>query len=168
MSKIVSNASPLIYLTKIGRLDLLKTIFGEVIIPIEVKEEIIDQGERLKEKDAYIIEKGVEDGWIKVIKTRPIKIPIIVHKGEKAAISLAKNLKIRDVLIDEISARTAAKLLDLKPKGTLFILLKALEINLISFDEFLDTLNQLISEGFRLSEEVYITAVKEAKRISGE
>jgi hypothetical protein len=40
---IVSNASPLIYLAKVGKLELLK-IFGEVVIPEEVKVEVVDSG----------------------------------------------------------------------------------------------------------------------------
>jgi len=35
-------------------------------------------------------------------------------------------------------------------------------------DEFLEVLSQLISEGFRLKEEVYVETVKEAKRIVSE
>lgn len=33
---IVSNTSPLIWLSKVGRIKLLKKLFGEVIIPEEV------------------------------------------------------------------------------------------------------------------------------------
>ncbi|MEA3254279.1 MAG: DUF3368 domain-containing protein [Candidatus Altiarchaeota archaeon] len=166
MNRIVCNASPLIYLTKVERLDLLKSIFDEVIIPLEVKKEVIDAGKRLKEKDAYIIEKAVKDGWIKVVESKPIEIQIKIHKGEEAVISLAMELKLHNVLIDEISARTAAKLLDLEPRGTLYVLLKALKLGFMDFDEFMEVLNQLIREGFRLNEEIYISAVKEAKKIS--
>ncbi len=40
----VSNAGPLIHLAKIGRLNLLKDIFNEIVIPRTVKEEVIDRG----------------------------------------------------------------------------------------------------------------------------
>ena len=46
MSKIVSNAIPLIYLGKVGKLNLLECIFGEVIISEEVKREIVDEGKK--------------------------------------------------------------------------------------------------------------------------
>jgi predicted nucleic acid-binding protein len=69
-------------------------------------------------------------------------------------------------LIDEFSARAAARLLDLTPRGTLFILLKALQKEEIDQEEFLEVLNQLLIEGFRLKEEVYLEALKEAKKIA--
>src|SRR3990172_10202652 len=168
MNGVVSNATPLIYLAKTGRIDLLKKVFGKVFIPEEVKIEVVDKGKLMKEKDACTIEKAIHEGWIKVLAAKPIEIPIKLDKGEVAALSLAKKLKLNVVLMDEVSARSAARLLDLTPKGTVFVLLKALEKKKINLDEFLEVLSQLISEGFRLKEEVYVEAVKEAKRIASE
>ena len=100
-----------------------------------------------------------------VLKVEPIDIPIKLHSGEVAVLSLAKKLGIKDVLVDEKPARFAAKLLNLKPRGTLFVLLKALKEEIINFDEFIDTLNEMVGQGFRLREEVVIEAIKEAKKI---
>lgn len=80
MSKIVSNATPLIYLAKIGRLGLPKDLFGEVIIPKEVKEEVVDQGKRLGKADAYLVEKVIADGWIKVSAVKMVESP---HRAGK-------------------------------------------------------------------------------------
>jgi predicted nucleic acid-binding protein len=168
MSGVVSNATPLIYLAKTGKINLLKKVFGKVFIPEEVKVEVVDKGKSLKEKDAYTIEKAIDEGWIKVVAAETIEIPIKLDKGEVAALSLAKKLKLNVVFLDEVSARSAARLLDLTPRGTVFVLLKALEQKEIDLDEFLEVLSQLINEGFRLKEEVYVEAVKEAKRIASE
>ena len=67
--------------------------------------------------------------------------------------------------MDEVSARSAARLLGLEPKGTIFVLLRALEMGELDLDEFLKTLNELIERGFRLSEEVYIEAIREARKL---
>lgn len=40
---IVSNTSPLIWLSKVGRIKLLKKLFGEVIIPEEVYIEAVEK-----------------------------------------------------------------------------------------------------------------------------
>ena len=165
MSGVVSNATSLIYLAKTGRINLLKKVFGKVFIPEEVKVEVVDKGKLLKEKDAYTIEKAIHEGWIKVLAAKPIEVPIKLDKGEMAALALAKKLKINVVLLDETPARSAARLLNLTPRGTVFVLLKALEKKDIDLDDFLEVLSQLISEGFRLKEEVYVEAVKKAKRI---
>lgn len=167
MRKIVSNATPLIYLAKIGKLRLLRRIFGQVIISEEVKREVVDGGKKLGKMDAYLVEKEIKEGWIKVSKIEElIDIPIKLEKGEVATLSLAKNLEVREVLVDEICARTASEILGLTPRGTIFVLLKALKIKEISFDEFLRILEKLLKEGFRLREEVYIEAVKTAKKIA--
>lgn len=168
MRGIVSNATPLIYLAKIGRIDLLQKVFGEVVIPKEVKIEVVDKGKQLGEKDSYIIEKAITGGWLKVLNAKLVKVPIKLEHGELAVLSLAKSLGLREVLIDEASAMTAAKLLNLKPRGTIFVLLKALEKKEIDLNEFLEALNELIQNGFRLKEEVYIEAVKEARKIASE
>lgn len=164
---IVSNASPLIYLAKVGKLELLK-IFGEIYIPEEVKVEVVDRGKALEKQDSYVIEKAIEEGWIKVLKTKPIEIPIKLHPGEIAVLSLAKKLGVKEVLVDEKPARFAAKLLNLKPRETVFVLLKALKEGAIDLDEFIDTLSEMIKQGFRLKEEIVVEAIKEAKRIAGQ
>ena len=164
---IVSNASPLIYLAKVGKLELLK-IFGEIYIPEEVKVEVVDRGKALGEQDVYVVEQAIKEGWIKVLKTEPIEIPIKLHPGEIAVLSLAKKLGVREILVDEKPARFAAKLLNLKPRGTVFVLLKALKDGMIYLDEFIDTLSKMIRQGFRLKEEVVVEAIKEAKRIASQ
>ncbi len=42
--KIVSNSSPLINLSKTGQLALLKPLYGKILIPRAVYQELIDQG----------------------------------------------------------------------------------------------------------------------------
>lgn len=54
-----------------------------------------------------------------------------------------------------------------RPRVTIFVLLRALEKKEMNLDEFLRVLSQMIGEGFRLREEVYIEAVREARRITG-
>ncbi|MFQ6124654.1 MAG: hypothetical protein ACE5R6_08635 [Candidatus Heimdallarchaeota archaeon] len=166
MNSIVSNAAPLIYLAKIGKLDLLKKIFREVIIPEEVKIEVVNKGKVLGKKDAYIVENAVNKGWLNVQSTDPLELPIKLDPGEVATISLAKKLKISEVLVDEVSARTATRLLGLKPLSTLFVLLKSLEKKELNLDEFLELIGQLIQHGFRLKEEVYLEAVKKARELA--
>ncbi|MCW4047981.1 MAG: hypothetical protein NWE99_10575 [Candidatus Bathyarchaeota archaeon] len=167
MSGVVSNATPLTYLAKTGRLDLLKKVFGTVFIPEEVRAEVVDEGKRLGENDAYVVEKAISEGWLKVVATEAIDVAVGLDK-EVAVLSLAKKLGLKVVLVDEVLARSAARLLDLTPKGTIFVFLKGLEKKEISLDEFLEALNQLISQGFRLKEEVYLDAVKEARKIASE
>lgn len=163
---VVSNATPLIYLAKIGKIELLRKVFGEIVIPEEVKDEVVEKGKTVGERDAYIVEEAIREGWIRVLKTEKFKVPIDLELGEIAVLSLAKNRGIKEVLVDEASVRTAAMLMKLKPRGTVYVLLKALELKEIDLNEFLASLRDLVEEGFRLREEVFLEAIRQAREIA--
>ncbi len=167
MARIVSNATPLIYLAKIGKLELLRGIFTQVLIPEEVKEECVDRGKDLGQADAFTIEKAIEEGWIKVVKIDSLESPIKLEAGEIAAISLAVRKGVKEILIDEAPGRTAARLFGLKPRGTMFILLNALKVRELDLEEFLDAMARLAEHGFRLREEIYLEAIKKARKMAG-
>lgn len=161
---IVSNSTPLIYLARVGKIDLLKKLFSNVYISAEVKAEIIDKGKLIGKKDAYVIEQAVKDGWIVVKKARIQEIPIPLHEGESSVICLALQTKADFVLMDESQGRTAAKLMGLKPLGTAGILLLALEKKKISYEEFLSVFENLIKEGFRLRNDIYAEIISSADK----
>ena len=70
---ITSNTSPIIALAKVGRLKLLKDLYGTVIISPFVKVESVDRGKELGASDAIEIERAIDEGWIKVAKTSKIQ-----------------------------------------------------------------------------------------------
>ena len=76
MSPIISNSTPLIYLAKINKLDLLKSLFNEVFIPQEAKNEVVDKGKLLGKKDAYLVEKAISEGWLKVLTADTVAVSI--------------------------------------------------------------------------------------------
>jgi len=165
---IVSNSSPLMYLAKIGKLDILKSLFKEIIIPNQVYEEII-RGEEEKYFDVLIIERAVEEGWIKVkkveIEEKIEKLASEIDYGEVAVISLAKKLKPFLVLIDDASARVIAESFGFNVKGTLYVLLKACKNKLINKKELKDLINRLVFLGFRISQELYIQVFERMERL---
>jgi len=83
---VVSDASPLILFAKIGRLDLLKRLYSEVLIPREVEKEVTRQ-------EASPIISG--EGWIKVedvelfSEVKGMGEKLRLHEGEMYALSLA-------------------------------------------------------------------------------
>ncbi|MDL5501869.1 MAG: hypothetical protein QSU88_01500, partial [Candidatus Methanoperedens sp.] len=95
---IVSNSGPLIHLAKIDRLNLLKELFAEVIIPLEVRIEIVDRGKEEGMADVFLIEGEIENGWIVTEKSSNNKVRNIAESagigiGEAAAIMLARRKK---------------------------------------------------------------------------
>ena len=164
---IVSNSTVLIHLSKIDKLFLLKELFKVVLIPEEVKKEVVEQGKKHNHIDAIDVENAVNEGWIKVekIQIEPMLKDIGIDKGEAEAISLADKKKL-SLLVDQDHARDAASLLGIKPKGTIFVLLLALKKKLLSYDNYMLSLLDLVELGFRMSGEVYLEAIRQGKKYS--
>lgn len=57
---VVSDASPLLLLAKIGKLNLLKELYHEIIIPLQVRNEVVEN----KDKASSLILSEIENGWI--------------------------------------------------------------------------------------------------------
>jgi len=167
MDRIVSNATPLIYLAKADQLNLLQNIVKQVFISEAVHREVVIEGRRLGEKDAFRVEKAIKQGWMIVQDIKSIyPVEIIIHPGEAEVISLAKEKGIKEVLIDDAKARAASEMAGLKPIGTLWLILKAVKNRLLNFDQFLSTLEDIVQAGFYLKEEVYLKVVRQARELS--
>jgi len=169
MDRVVSNATPLIYLAKANKLSLLQTMVKQVFIPEAVYREVVIEGKRLGEKDAYRVEKAINEGWILVQGAKIIyPVEITTHPGEVEVISLAKEKGIEAVLMDDVKARAASEMAGLRPIGTLWLMLKAVKNHMLDFDEFLSALEDIIQSGFYLKEEVYLKAVRKARKLSAD
>ncbi len=167
MDKVISNATPLIYLAKANQLGLLQSMIKQVFIPKAVYREVVVEGKRLGEKDAYRVERAITQGWMIVQDIKIIyPVEITIHHGEVEVISLAKEKGIETVLMDDAKARAASEMAGLRPIGTLWLLLKAVKNHLLNFDQFLSTFEGIVQSGFYLKEEVYLKAVRKARELS--
>lgn len=123
---VVSNTSPIINLAAIGKLDLLRKHFGEIIIPRAVHDEITIKG-RGEPGDSEV--RTLD--WLKTIEVEDIPLLTILRReldpGEAESIALAVQLKAGLLLIDEADARKVASNLGLCFIGLLGLLVKAKE-----------------------------------------
>ena len=110
---IISDTSCLILLDKIGELQILNLLFGEIIITSVIAQEF---GEKLPK-------------WIKIIDPENKKYQTIlqatVDKGEASAIALAVEQMDCLLIIDDQKARHLASELGLKYTGTLALIVDA-------------------------------------------
>jgi len=144
---IVSNSGPLIHLAKIGRLKLIKELFEEVVIPFEVKEEVVDRGKDEGMADAFLIESEIGNGWIVIDRSSDNKAKEIAESagiadGEAAAIMLARKRKC-PILIDDLAARRFAAGLGLEAIGSIGVLIRCARLGKISKSDALDSLGKL-------------------------
>ncbi|MFH0749282.1 MAG: DUF3368 domain-containing protein [Candidatus Bathyarchaeota archaeon] len=166
--RVVSNRSPLIWLAKIDRLSLLKTLFGEVIIPRKVCTETT-LGESA---DSILIRRAVEKGWIKVSEEETEEAQELVqvsgiHLGEAEAILLARKTGL-NMLIDEREASATAQVFGVRPVGIVAVLLLALAKSQLTFSAFKDCLDLLIASGFWPTVDVYKRALDDAQSTANE
>lgn len=141
----VSNSGPLIHLALIGRLDLLKLLFGRVFIPRTVRMEVVDKGKEEGKADAFLIDGEIENGWIVVEdpidSAEDIADSAGIDAGEAEAIMLARSWQC-PVLIDDLAARRFASVLGLEVTGSIGVVVRAVKVGLISRNEGLVALEK--------------------------
>lgn len=161
---IVSNTSPLIFLTKVPRLiELLRKFYKKLIIPNEVYIEAVEEGLKSEnpsiKENALRIKKLVEENFIEVrsLKRKWIKLrnSLQLATGEASAIALALQEKIENVLIDEKRASTIAKTFKLVSRPISLLPIEAFRKDYISKQEALNLLDDLLINNYHLSSDAY-------------
>ena len=159
---VVSNASPILNLAIIGRLGLLRSQFGQVLIPPAVGAELRAE-ESLPGSD--VVRQALADGWLRVVplEDEPLvrALQVDLDQGEAEAIGLAVRVGAKCVLFDEREARQRAKDMGLTVTGLLGVLLRAkLHGAIPSLGEEVNALRSLA--GFRIHDELVDTLLREA------
>ncbi len=159
LDKIVSNSSPLINLSKIDRLDLLQKLYGQIIIPNGVFEELILKGEF--PKDIGKINSLIKNNVIEVKTIKDKNFVRALQKdldiGESEVIALAKEENATLVIIDEVDARRIAEFHGLNKIGFVGILIKAKQKGLL--DDVIGSIDLAIEKGFWINKELYKSIV---------
>jgi predicted nucleic acid-binding protein len=137
---VVSDTSPLNYLILIDYQDVLPILFGQIIIPQAVLDELQHEKTPEKIKD-WIAAKPV---WLDArnVRLSPSNKLENLDYGEREAIFLAEELGADAILIDERDGRREAAKLGFITIGTLSVLDRAAETGLISFAEAIDRLRK--------------------------
>jgi len=152
---VVSNASPLISLGAIGQLDLLSRLFGEVLIPLAVQQEV--KSVEIS-PESWVVPRKVESPML------PRALERELDRGEAEAIALAVELRADLLLMDERRGRRAAARFGLKVLGVLGVLVEAKRRGLIqSIEPLLIELQE--QAGFRVSPALFQRALEEAEEI---
>lgn len=133
---VVSDTTPLISFLKIGRLDLLENLFGKVLIPQAVFDELTNderfqlEAEQIK-RARFIIVKPVNSPESVSVLKRATGL----DQGESEAIILTDELQSDLLLMDEAKGRNVSAKMGIKIMGTIGILMAAYEEKELSADE---------------------------------
>ena len=156
--KIISNASPLIFLSKIGRIGLLHELFGEIFIPEAAWTEATHKPDYVTDNLRELKSKGQRNVFT-VKNTIAVSAMIgRLYIGESEVIVGAGELGIPSVILDDGYARSKAKQMDLVVIGTLGILVAAQKKGLIT--DLGVELDRLRKIGFRISDSIVEQIIK--------
>jgi predicted nucleic acid-binding protein len=146
---VVSNATPIISLASIGKIDILKHFFDKVYIPQAVYDEI-------KSKKAYGYNE-IDDAFFQVASIKDEYAQNILLNdldlGEAQTIVLAKEMSADIVLIDETIGYNIAKSQELNVKRTLSFLIASKQKGYIY--DVAPLLDEMIEKGRWISRKVY-------------
>lgn len=126
---IVGDSGPLIALAIIDQLELLRKLYGRVVIPRSVWEEVTEKGAGMPgSKEVSQLE------WLKIEAVHGMilkALNLLVDKGEAEAIALAMKMENAIVLLDDAQARRVAKRFQVERIGTLGVLRLAKKAGLL-------------------------------------
>lgn len=157
---IVSNTSPISNLAQIGQLDLIQQLYGVIVIPNAVYEELLD--ERAGETVITAVQSAT---WLEIssVQNQELvnELRNRINVGEAEAITLAVELGATRLLIDERLGRQAATELGLNIIGILGILLLAKRQKLIVMVK--PIMEDLITQAnFRIGSQLYADVLNAA------
>ncbi|MBC7821159.1 MAG: DUF3368 domain-containing protein [Planctomycetaceae bacterium] len=146
----VSNSSALIALESIGRLDLLRQLYGTVTIPPAVAREC-----GLTLPTWFSVQTVQNQGMAQ-------SLSVNLGPGESEAIALASEQSVARVILDDKKARRTARQLGLPVTGLLAVLLQAKQQGVVS--SIREVIAELTVVQFYISESL----VEETLRRAGE
>lgn len=147
---IVSDSGPIIAFSKIGRLDILRLLFGRVLIPDAVHDEVVVRGMGRPGADAV-----ARSSWIE--RRAPMNVDVMselpkrIHTGEREAIALAYELGM-PLLIDERRGRQAAGNIGVAVIGILGVLAEARREEIV--EDIAPLVQTILDSGYWVSPEV--------------
>ena len=150
MTVVVADTSPLNYLALIGEIEILRRLYGRIVIPKEVFAELAASGAPREVKE-WIQSRP---DWLEVRTVRGSQDdPALqqIDPGERAAILLAQEESDVLLLIDDATGRAEANRRHITNTGTLGVLRAG------AIRQFLDlptALARLATTSFRVSQDL--------------
>ena len=156
MDKVIVNSTPVIGLANIGKLDILRQMYGTITIPQAVFDEI--------KSPSVQRQVNANRDWIRVEQINDASQKQMyrakLHAGEVEVMILAQEKKADLVILDDNAAKKTAKFLGLRVIGTLGILVLAKKRGYIK--EVSPVLDALKRDGFFVSDDLCDLVLRQA------
>lgn len=156
MDKVIVNSTPVIGLANIGKLDVLRQMYGAITIPQAVFDEI--------KSPSVQRQVNANRDWIRVEQINDASQKQMyrakLHAGEVEVMILAQEKKADLVILDDNAVKKTAKFLGLRVIGTLGILVLAKKRGYIK--EVSPVLDALKRDGFFISDDLCDLVLRQA------
>lgn len=170
MKPLVFDATPLIYITRVGLSKIFENLKDEKLTSPQVKREVVDVGKSKGVPDAIILEKMFQSNVFKV--TKPKKQEFLVslletkglHITDAGVLAIARERDGIAVVDDEV-ARKTAMIYGISYVGTSYILMRAVVQRLITKERAKQALNEMISAGWRCNVESYAKIMEAIEKL---
>ncbi len=150
---IVVDAAPLIYLSRIGRLELLKKLYGKLALPQGVWGEVVAEAQG--RPGAAEVERAVKGGWMKterVLTTRSLSTEG-AEGADGEVIALAEKMKL-PILTNDRALAVIARTHGVRVKWLTQAIVDMVRAEIITTLEARMLLRDLVRAGLRVRSEV--------------
>ena len=154
---VVADTSPLNYLILIHQIDVLPTLFQNVIVPLAVEQELMSPLAPVQVRDWM----HAQPAWLEVRPNPGSQDTALqaLDAGECEAIALAETMQADRLMIDEVRGRAVAMERGLQVIGTLGVLRNAARAHLLDLP---DAIRRLQEAGFYVSKQVLESVLRDA------
>lgn len=157
---VVFDATPLIYLAKAERLELLTRLDDPKLIPTRVYDEVVTTGIEAGYPDARRVDHRVDDGDFEVVSVpeNPLFDRLTenpnVSDADVAVLVLADD-RDATAIMDETYGRDIAAVEDIETRGTAYLILSLVRDDELTATMARDTLDAMLDAGWYCRPDLY-------------
>lgn len=166
----VFDATPLIYLAKVDRLDLVAALEQRAVVPELVHQEVVETGLDEGYPDARRIEQAIENGLLEVASVEQTALVERLRENQNlsdADVAVLACAAAHDgiAVMDEAYGRDVADVEGITTRGTAYLVLSLAKTGTIGVDEARSTIDSMVEEGWYCSPNVYAKIVQKLESL---
>ncbi|MCZ7357695.1 MAG: DUF3368 domain-containing protein [Candidatus Methanoperedens sp.] len=168
MKPLIFDATPLIYHGKANLIEKVKRFPEDKYTTKSVYREVVEKGKKSGKPEVFLIESLFKKDEIKIKDpsnkkfVEHLKENPKIHEADVDVLALAYELK-GIALMDDEEARGMAEIEGIEHHGTIYLLLRMRKLKLLTKEEAVAGLNEMIRMGWRCSTELYARILMEIK-----
>lgn len=167
---LVFDATPLIYLATVGRLDLVELVTGDCVVPRSVYDEVVTAGVEAGHPDARRVERAVERGILSVCTVDDAELAEGLRRNPNASeadVDVIALAAAEDgvAVMDDKYGRAVAETEGVETRGTVFLLVSAVRDGHLSAEDARVLVDEMIDAGWYCSPDLYTRIVRELESL---